>query len=199
MWSGMAYKHALVPMRKSNRAFDPVWSQWNLAGQLAVGMSDGTFAVWDSMSMEISTSGSSGKHKGPISAGDWFSSLFAPALAFASKNTIKISQGFEGTEWSGTALKLKLGKQASFGPPGSIKDLKDAMTSPGKLARMASASAMAVADKVADKIPDKITSRIPSRLSLGGSSRRNPGCDFGCRSCCRLQCCRGGSRGGSRA
>jgi len=126
MWSGMSYKHSIIPLRKSTKAFDPVFLSWNLAGQLAVGMADGTFAVWDSMSMDISTSQSSGKHKGPITAGDWFSSLFAPALALASKQTIKVSQGFEGVEWSATAMKLKTGSskpssssRLSFSSPSS--------------------------------------------------------------------------------
>ena len=70
MWSGMAYK-TFNPLAKSTRAFDPLIAKWNLAGQLAVGMTDGSFAVWDSMSMAISTSGSSGRHRGPITAGDW--------------------------------------------------------------------------------------------------------------------------------
>ena len=131
MWSGMAYKSGIIPFSKSTRAFDPVFTSWNLAGQLAVGMADGTFAVWDSMSMDISTSQSSGKHKGPISSGDWFSSLFAPALALASKNTIKISQGFEGVEWQGTSLKLKVGAaKSSSGLNVSQKDLMNAVTSP---------------------------------------------------------------------
>jgi len=122
MWSGMSYKHSIIPLRKSMRSFDPVFAQWNLAGQLEVGMQDGTFAVWDSMSMDISTSQSSGKHKGPITAGDWFSSLFAPALALASRSTIKVSQGFEGVEWSATAMKLKVGKDKStFSSPTSFK------------------------------------------------------------------------------
>jgi len=64
--------------------------------------------------MELSTSGSSGKHKGSITAADWHSSLFAPALALASKSTIKVSQGFDGVEWSSTSMKLKLIKQSSL-------------------------------------------------------------------------------------
>lgn len=57
-------------------------------------------------------------HKHQITAGDWYSSLFAPALAFASNSTIKVSQGFEGAEWAATSAKLKLGKQpASFTSP----------------------------------------------------------------------------------
>jgi len=126
MWSGMSYKHSIIPLRKSMRSFDPVYASWNLAGQLAVGMQDGTFAVWDSMSMDISTSQSSGKHKGPITAGDWFSSLFAPALALASRSTIKVSQGFEGVEWSATSMKLKVGGGAkgssTFASPTSLKE-----------------------------------------------------------------------------
>jgi len=112
MWSGMSYKSSFSPLRKSTKTFDPAVAMWNLAGQLAVGMHDGSFAVWDSMSMEISTSGSSGKHRNGITAGDWYSSMFAPALALASKSTIKVSQGFEGVEWTATALKLKLAKRS---------------------------------------------------------------------------------------
>lgn len=110
MWSGMQYKSSFSPLRKSNKTFDPSITAWNFAGQLAVGMTDGSFAVWDSMSMEISTSGSSGKHRQCIQAGDWYSSMFAPALALASKSTIKVSQGFEGVEWTATQMKLKLVK-----------------------------------------------------------------------------------------
>jgi len=114
MWSGMAYKNRLSLARSSTKNFDPRVAVWNLAGQLAVGMADGSFAVWDSISMELSTSGSSGKHKGAITAGDWHSSLFAPALALASKSTIKVSSGFDGVEWSSTSMKLKLIKQSSL-------------------------------------------------------------------------------------
>ena len=108
MWSGMAYKSKMIALRKSTRTFDPAVAVWNLGGQLAVGMHDGSFAVWDSMSMDISTSGSSGKHRSPITAGGWYSSMFAPALALASKSTIKVSQGFDGVEWSATSMKLKM-------------------------------------------------------------------------------------------
>ena len=169
MWSGMSYKSYFAT---SSKAFDPRFTIWNLAGQLAVGMSDGSFATWDSMTMEISNSHRSGKHSNPIAAGDWFSSLFSPALAFASKNTIKISQGFEGGEWAGTALKLKLGKQSSSGAPKSMKEVRKSLTSPTKLVRLASASAMAVAGSVADKMPDKIASKMPSarRNSMNASS-----------------------------
>jgi hypothetical protein len=40
--------------------------------------------------------------------------MFSPALALASKSTIKVSQGFEGVEWSATAMKLKLVKERRF-------------------------------------------------------------------------------------
>ena len=33
MWSGMAYKSGIIPFSKSTRAFDPVFTSWNLAGQ----------------------------------------------------------------------------------------------------------------------------------------------------------------------
>ena len=111
MWSGMSYKGMFT---KGQKQFDPAITTWNLAGQLAVGMQDGTFAVWDSMSMDISTSGSTGKHKSAIQAAAWYSSMFSPALALASKSTIKVSQGFEGVEWSATAMKLKLAKERRF-------------------------------------------------------------------------------------
>ena len=154
MWSGMSYKSMFMPLRKSTKAFDPIWSSWNLAGQLAVGMQDGTFAVWDSMSMDISTSQSSGKHKGPITAGDWFSSLFAPALALASRSTIKVSQGFEGVEWSATAMKLKVGKEPSFTSP-------TPSTPTARLSRQLSN----VAVKTAEKAKRLSTSGTPSRAS----------------------------------
>jgi len=111
MWSGMSYKNSFMPLRKSMKTFDPAVAKWNPAGQLAVGMQDGSFAVWDSMSMEIATSGSSGKHRNSITAGDWYSSMFAPALALASRSTIKVSQGFDGVEWSATSMKVKFTKE----------------------------------------------------------------------------------------
>lgn len=152
MWSGMSYK-SFIPLRKSQRVFDPKVASWNLAGQLAVGMHDGSFAVWDSMSMDISTSQSSGKHRSPISACDWYSSLFAPALALASRSTIKVSQGFEGVEWSATSMKLKLGMAAknsslrtSLGDAGLSSPVKLASAVASRLSVSSSGRSAAAAD-----------------------------------------------------
>ena len=93
MWSGMAYKTGIPLLSKSTKRFDPVIVEWNLAGQLVAGMSDGTFAVWDSMSLEISTPSGDTRAPSPPPPG----SRRFRRLAMASKNTIKISQGFEGT------------------------------------------------------------------------------------------------------
>ena len=75
-------------------------------------MADGSFAVYDSVNSQVFVCSKSGKHNTGITAGDWLSSLFAPALALASVNVIKVSQGFDNVEWPATAMKLKLGKDA---------------------------------------------------------------------------------------
>mmetsp|Transcript_10863 Transcript_10863/g.24249 ORF Transcript_10863/g.24249 Transcript_10863/m.24249 type:complete len:890 (+) Transcript_10863:3-2672(+) len=111
MWAGMQYKSGIVPIKSSQKTFDPIFAKWNNAGQLAAGMADGTFAVYDSVSSQIFVGTKSGTHNNSITAGDWLSSLFAPALALASMNVIKVSQAFDNVEWSATALKLKLGKE----------------------------------------------------------------------------------------
>jgi len=108
MWSGMTYKNNLFKLSSEVKGFDPLFGCWSQAGQLALGNADGTFAVWDSVSSQVSVSQKSGKHNTSITAGAWLSSFFAPALALASTSMIKVSQGFENAEWGSTALKLKL-------------------------------------------------------------------------------------------
>ena len=44
MWAGMSYRSALRPLKSFEKAFDPLFAKWNAAGQLAVGMADGSFA-----------------------------------------------------------------------------------------------------------------------------------------------------------
>mmetsp|Transcript_15229 Transcript_15229/g.34989 ORF Transcript_15229/g.34989 Transcript_15229/m.34989 type:complete len:573 (-) Transcript_15229:171-1889(-) len=116
MWSGMAYRNNLLSFSKENKSFDPLWARWSKAGQLALGLADGNFAVWDSVSAAISVSQKAGRHKHGITAGAWLASLFSPALALASTSTIKVSQGFEGAEWGSTAMKLKLPKKSAPSP-----------------------------------------------------------------------------------
>jgi len=111
MWTGMSGGAGLI--KADVKTFDPTSACWSRAGQLAIGMGDGSFAVWDSVSTLVSSSGRSGKHKGAITAAGWISSLFAPALALASRDTIKISTGFESAEWGATAIKLKLRRESS--------------------------------------------------------------------------------------
>ena len=81
---------------------------------------------------KVSTSGRSGKHSSPVTAGDWRTSLFAPALALASTSTIKVSRGFEAAEWGSTALKLKLPKRSAGG---SMKSLPGRAKAPGDTGR----------------------------------------------------------------
>lgn len=134
MWSGMAWKGGIRDfriskkgLRKPPKPFDPVVAKWNLAGQLALGMSDGSFAVWDSMSLQVSTStAAAGKHHSAITAADWCASLHAPALAFASRSTIKVSTGFQGVDWASTAMKLKGGT----GPEEQAVDFESLSFSP---------------------------------------------------------------------
>lgn len=116
MWAGMQYKSSIVSMKQQQKDFDPLFSKWNKAGQLAAGMSDGSFAVYDSINSQVFCAGKSGKHSSGITAGDWISSYFAPALALASTNVIKVSQGFDNVEWPATAMKLKLGKEVRCSP-----------------------------------------------------------------------------------
>jgi len=124
MWSGMSYKNNLFSFSKDAKAFDPLFAAWSKAGQLALGLSDGNFAVWDSVSSAVSVSQKMGRHKSGITAGAWLSSLFAPALALASTSTIKVSQGFESAEWSATTLKLKLPRRPNVSRSPSIKNLR---------------------------------------------------------------------------
>ena len=117
LWSGMTYA-PVFKLAGSKKEFDPRFARWSRSAQLVVGMGDGSFAVYDSVSGAVFVSGRSGRHKAPITAGDWLSSLFAPALALASTSTVKVSEGFEKMEWEGTAMKLKItgdDKRASRG------------------------------------------------------------------------------------
>ena len=107
MWSGMRYRNSLNKFSSSHREFDPLVQSWSAAGQLVVGMSDGSFAVWDSLTSQTFASQRSGRHKHGIKAASWLPSLFAPALALGSLSCIKVSQGFDSVEWSATAMKFK--------------------------------------------------------------------------------------------
>ena len=120
MWSGMRYRNSLNKFTSSHREFDPLVQSWSAAGQLVVGMSDGSFAVWDSLTSQTFASQRSGRHKHGIKAASWLPSLFAPALALGSLNNIKVSQGFEGTEWSATAMKLSKGVALAKPSAGSL-------------------------------------------------------------------------------
>ena len=53
MWAGMSYKSNLIPLKTSQKAFDPLFAKWNQAGQLAAGMADGGFAVYDSVNSQV--------------------------------------------------------------------------------------------------------------------------------------------------
>ena len=119
MWSGMRSRNSLNKFASSHREFDPLVQSWSAAGQLVVGMSDGSFAVWDSLTSQTFASQRSGRHKHGIKAASWLPSLFAPALALGSLSNIKVSQGFEGTEWSATAMKLSKGVALSKPSAGS--------------------------------------------------------------------------------
>mmetsp|Transcript_25333 Transcript_25333/g.69800 ORF Transcript_25333/g.69800 Transcript_25333/m.69800 type:complete len:732 (+) Transcript_25333:694-2889(+) len=140
MWTGMQATDSLMRLSADSKSFDPTSACWSRAGQLAIGMSDGSFAVWDSVSSQVSTPSRSGKHKAGITAGDWIDSLFAPALALASRDTIKISKGFETAEWGATAIKLKLGRASSRNSLGG-----DGVTSP--LSKLGSSSSSLILRK----------------------------------------------------
>jgi hypothetical protein len=120
MWSGMRYRNSLNKFTSSHREFDPLVQSWSAAGQLVVGMSDGSFAVWDSLTSQTFASQRSGRHKHGIKAASWLPSLFAPALALGSLSNIKVSQGFDSVEWSATAMKLRKGGVLAKPPAGSL-------------------------------------------------------------------------------
>ena len=61
MWSGMRYRNSLNKFSSSHREFDPLVQSWSAAGQLVVGMSDGSFAVWDSLTSQTFASQRSGR------------------------------------------------------------------------------------------------------------------------------------------
>ena len=103
----MRYRNSLIKFSSRHREFDPLVQSWSAAGQLVVGMSDGSFAVWDSLTSQTFASQRSGRHKHGIKAASWLPSLFAPALALGSLSCIKVSQGFDSVEWSATAMKFK--------------------------------------------------------------------------------------------
>ena len=116
MWSGMAYKSPLAKFGSAHKEFDPLVQRWSAAGQIVLGMMDGSFAVWDSLTSQTFASMRSGRHKSGIRSADWLPSLFAPALALGSTSTIKVSQGFDSVEWASTAMKLKLRKDGTATP-----------------------------------------------------------------------------------
>ena len=116
MWSGMTYKSPLAKFGSSHKEFDPLVQRWSAAGQVVLGMTDGSFAVWDSLTSQTFASMRSGRHKTGIRSADWLPSLFAPALALGSTSTIKVSQGFDSVEWASTAMKLKLRKDGTATP-----------------------------------------------------------------------------------
>jgi WD40 repeat protein len=137
IWTGMQSSGGLLKLGGDSAPFDPMSACWSRAGQLAIGMSDGSFAVWDSVSSCVSTPGRSGKHKAAITAGDWIDSLFAPALALGSRDTIKISKGFETAGWEATAVKLKLGRTANGSGDGVTSPLSRLGSSSSGLIRKA--------------------------------------------------------------
>ena len=127
LWSGMTYA-PVFKLAGSKKEFDPRFARWSRSAQLVVGMGDGSFAVYDSVSGAVFVSGRSGRHKAPITAGDWLSSLFAPALALASTSTVKVSEGFEKMEWEGTAMKLKINEgqdRPHFMPKSAAREKMD--------------------------------------------------------------------------
>ena len=140
VWSGMEYKSSLLSFASKGKGFDPLFARWSRAGMLALGMADGGFAVWDSISQQIFASHRTGKHRSGVTAGDWIASLFSPCLALASTSTIKVSQGFDGVEWPATAMKLKLPTAANADRGRSTP------LSPAKLLRRASSSSDADVD-----------------------------------------------------
>ena len=109
----MKYKNPLVTFTSSHKEFDPLVQSWSAAGQLVLGMSDGSFAVWDSLTSQTFASMRSGKHKTGITSASWLPSLFAPALALGSTSTIKVSQGFDSVEQAG---------QPSRAPPSTLHE-----------------------------------------------------------------------------
>ena len=67
--------------------------RWSASGQLVIGMTDGTFCIWDYYTRKTywTPHGGSGQHLSAIKAAEWTLSLVAPALALGSVSTIKVS------------------------------------------------------------------------------------------------------------
>ena len=83
---------ALTNHLKSEAYGEPTLQRWSSSGQLAVGVADGSFAVFDSRSGKSygTPRGTSGQHHAAITAAAWMPSTRAPALALGSTSTIKV-------------------------------------------------------------------------------------------------------------
>ena len=165
MWSGMRYRNSLNKFTSSHREFDPLVQSWSAAGQLVVGMSDGSFAVWDSLTSQTFASQRSGRHKHGIKAASWLPSLFAPALALGSLSNIKVSQGFDSVEWSATAMKLKIkGARKKSGRLSADHAKELLKAGAGSAADLLKAGK----EKVKELRSPGSTPNLPARRSFGG-------------------------------
>ena len=165
MWSGMRSRNSLNKFASSHREFDPLVQSWSAAGQLVVGMSDGSFAVWDSLTSQTFASQRSGRHKHGIKAASWLPSLFAPALALGSLSNIKVSQGFDSVEWSATAMKLKIkGARKKSGRLSADHAKELLKAGAGSAADLLKAGK----EKVKELKSPGSTPNLPARRSFGG-------------------------------
>ena len=134
-------------------------------------MSDGSFAVWDSLTSQTFASQRSGRHKHGIKAASWLPSLFAPALALGSLSNIKVSQGFEGTAWSATAMKLKRAGGRKKLTPARMSTMsgkemgKEIMISGKEVISSAAETVKEVGKKLAS--PGSTPPPVPPRCSYG--------------------------------
>ena len=82
---------ALSYTLKSDEYGEPTIQRWSPAGQLAVGMADGSFVIFDSRTFKSfgPPRGGSGAHHTCITAADWMPGPRA-ALALGSISTIKV-------------------------------------------------------------------------------------------------------------
>ena len=53
MWSGMSFQKSRRSFSGKQKEFDPLFAKWSRAGMLVLGMADGSFSVFDSVSQHV--------------------------------------------------------------------------------------------------------------------------------------------------
>lgn len=135
LWNGEKREPPHI-WRRTGEDTDPLVQRWSKAGQLVIGLADGSFVVYDARTSSFSCvregthavvdaglSGQrSGLHRSGVTAAAWSLHDASPALALGSASTIKVSRGSthltpgekasreRRDAWS-TATKVRLGAE----------------------------------------------------------------------------------------